>query len=89
MTGSKTPQSQTVSDYVNAEPEEDDADSTYVPDEKTLHDVEETEADGAESEGDYVDAAESTALALFLTFFGGLGELASAALGAEVAGPQE
>lgn len=89
VTGSKTPQSQTVSDYVNAEPEEEDADSTYVPDEKTQHDVEETEADGAESEGDYVEAAESTALALFLTFFGGLGELASAALGAEVAGPQE
>ncbi|KAF2622480.1 hypothetical protein BU25DRAFT_402482 [Macroventuria anomochaeta] len=69
-------------------PEEDDADDTYVPDEKTHHEIQETEADGASTD-DYVEAAESTALAIFLTFLGGLGQLASAALGAEVAGPQE
>ncbi|UPX16694.1 uncharacterized protein EKO05_0007082 [Ascochyta rabiei] len=89
VTGAKTPQSQTVQAFADAHPEDSDADSTYLPDEKTQHDVEQTEVDGLETEGDYADAAESTALALFLTFFGGLGQLASAALGAEVAGPLE
>jgi hypothetical protein len=89
VTGTKTPGSQTIDDFTAAEPEDDDADATYVPDEKTLQEIQQTEFDGAETEGDYAEAAESTGLALFLTFFGGLGQLASAALGAEVAGPQE
>lgn len=87
-TGSPTPQSQTINDFARAEPEDDPNDKTYVPDEKTHHEIQETEADGAGSD-DYVEAAESTGLALFLTFLGGVGQLASAALGAEVAGPQE
>ncbi|KAJ4376529.1 hypothetical protein N0V86_006642 [Didymella sp. IMI 355093] len=86
ITGSPTPQSQTVDDFAQEEPEDDVNDRTYVPDEKTHHEIQETEADGAGSD-DYVEAAESTGLALFLTFLGGVGQLASAALGAEVAGP--
>ena len=93
LTDTKTPQSQTVHDLANHDPQDADdddaADPTYLPDAATRRDLEETEADAAPSEADYVDAAESTALALFLAFFGGLGQLASAALGAEVAGPRE
>ncbi|KAL1598208.1 hypothetical protein SLS59_006892 [Nothophoma quercina] len=90
VTGTKTPASQTINDLpASAEDDDDDNDSTYVPDADTQHQIEQTEFDGAETEGDYAEAAESTGLALFLTFFGGLGQLASAALGAEVAGPQQ
>lgn len=66
-----------------------DADSTYQPSEQTRQAVEETEADGAIIDGDLVHAGESTALALFLTFAGGVGQLASGVLGAEVTGPRE
>ncbi|KAJ4987121.1 hypothetical protein SVAN01_07409 [Stagonosporopsis vannaccii] len=93
VTGSPTPQSQTINTLPTASddnehgppPESEAADPTYVPDPQTQFELQETEADGAASD-DYFDAAESTALALFLTFLGGLGQLASAALGAEVAG---
>ncbi|KAF2995258.1 hypothetical protein E8E13_003675 [Curvularia kusanoi] len=90
VTGEKTPGSQTIAEYPTQEDSDldDAADKTYVPDPQTLHEVQETEADGAGSD-DYFEAAESTGLALFLSFLGGLGQLASAALGAEVAGPQE
>lgn len=64
------------------------ADSTYQPTETTRRDIAETEADGATT-SDFVHGGESTALALFLTFVGGLGQLASGTLGAEVTGPQE
>jgi hypothetical protein len=47
------------------------------------------ETDGTQSDGDFVHAGEATAVALFLAFFGGLGQLASGALGAEVTGPRE
>ncbi|KAF1922468.1 uncharacterized protein M421DRAFT_426867 [Didymella exigua CBS 183.55] len=108
VTGSPTPQSQTVHDLAGAEPDgeahdathvpddeahdatyvpDDEAhDATYVPDETTRRAVQETEADGAVSADDYVEAAESTGVALFLAFLGGAGQLASAALGAEVRG---
>ncbi|KAF9695657.1 hypothetical protein EKO04_006364 [Ascochyta lentis] len=92
VTGTKTPQSQDIHSLADASPEDassSDVDATFVPDEKTQRQVEETEVDGRETEGEYADAAESTAVALFLTFCGGLGQLASAALGAEVRGPEE
>ncbi|KAL6705583.1 hypothetical protein ACN47E_006530 [Coniothyrium glycines] len=66
-----------------------DADSTYQPDEETRRAIAATEADGALTDGDIVHAGESTALAMFLTFAGGLGQLASSVLGAEVSGPHE
>lgn len=97
LTGEKTPNSQSITDLaaqdldnlntLNSD-DDDEQDSTYVPDAQTHHEVQETEADGAHGD-DYFEAAESTALAMFLAFFGGLGQLASAALGAEVAGPVE
>ncbi|KAH3943904.1 hypothetical protein HBH70_152610 [Parastagonospora nodorum] len=66
-----------------------DVDSTYQPSSTTKREVAETETDGTHSEQDLVQSAESTALALFLTFAGGLGQLAAGALGAEVTGPRE
>lgn len=66
---------------------ESDADSTYQPSEKTRLAIAETESDGATTVGDVAHAGESTALALFLAFAGGLGQLAAGALGAEVSGP--
>lgn len=68
---------------------ESDVDSTYQPSENTKRAIAETEADGATTIGDVAHAGESTALALFLTFAGGLGQLAAGALGAEVTGPRE
>jgi hypothetical protein len=65
------------------------ADSAYQPSSKTRREVAETEADGATTAADLVHSGESTALALFLAFAGGLGQLASGALGAEITGPQE
>ncbi|KAF2845934.1 hypothetical protein T440DRAFT_472240 [Plenodomus tracheiphilus IPT5] len=67
--------------------EDSDGDSTYQPSEDTRRAVAETEADGAMVDGDVVHAGESTALALFLAMIGGVGQLASAVLGAEVTGP--
>lgn len=67
---------------------ESDADSAYQPSSTTKREVAETEADGATA-ADLVQSGEATALALFLTFAGGLGSLAAGALGAEVTGPQE
>jgi len=63
------------------------ADSTYEPTETTKRDVAETESDGAIT-SDFVHGGESAAFGLFLTFLGGLGQLASSALGAEVSGPR-
>lgn len=68
---------------------ESDADSSYQPSATTKRDVAETETDGATIAGEIGHAGESTALALFLVFVGGLGQLAAGALGAEVAGPKE
>jgi hypothetical protein len=65
-----------------------EGDEEYQPSSKTQRAIAETEADGA-PELDLVHGGESTALALFLTFAGGLGALASSALGAEVTGPRE
>ncbi|KAH8728170.1 hypothetical protein GQ44DRAFT_724696 [Phaeosphaeriaceae sp. PMI808] len=66
-----------------------EADSPYRPTSATLQEVSETEADGASAITDLAHGGESTALALFLMFVGGLGQLAAGALGAEVTGPQE
>ncbi|KAH7066939.1 hypothetical protein BKA63DRAFT_131349 [Paraphoma chrysanthemicola] len=63
--------------------------ATYQPSSSTKRAVEETEADGVATGSDLVESGESTALALFLAFAGGLGQLASGALGAEVSGPRE
>lgn len=68
---------------------ESDADSTYQPDEETKNAIAGTEADGALTDNDVVRAGEATALAMFLAFVGGLGQLASGVLGAEVSGPRE
>jgi len=64
-------------------------DSAYEPTAATKRDVAEIEADGVTAAPDLVHGGESTALALFLTFVGGMGQVASAALGAEVTGPME
>jgi hypothetical protein len=66
-----------------------DADSAYQPDLQTKQEVAETEADGVSTAADLVHGGESTALAMFLAFAGGLGQLAASALGAEVTGPRE
>ncbi|KAH7406990.1 hypothetical protein DE146DRAFT_415777 [Phaeosphaeria sp. MPI-PUGE-AT-0046c] len=79
----------TVSHNASGAHYESDADSAYQPSSTTKREVAETEADGATSAADLVQSGESTALALFLTFAGGLGHLAAGALGAEVTGPQE
>jgi hypothetical protein len=66
-----------------------DTDTTYQPSSTTKREIAETEADGTTSAADLVHSGESTALALFLAFAGGLGQLAASALGAEVTGPRE
>ncbi len=66
-----------------------DPDATYQPSEQTKRAVQQMESDGSASEGDVVHAGESTALAMFLVFFGGLGQLAAGTLGAEVTGPRD
>lgn len=62
-------------------------DATYQATEETRRAVQAMEADGSAPESDLVSAGEATALAMFLAFVGGLGQLASGTLGAEVAGP--
>jgi hypothetical protein len=66
-----------------------DPDATYRPSAQTKQAVQEMESDGSASESDLVHAGESTALAMFLVFFGGLGQLAAGTLGAEVTGPRD
>ena len=66
-----------------------DPDATYQPSAETKRAVEQMEADGSSADIDLVSAGESTALALFLAFFGGLGQLAAGTLGAEVTGPRD
>ncbi|KAF2657657.1 hypothetical protein K491DRAFT_594607 [Lophiostoma macrostomum CBS 122681] len=61
-----------------------DAEDAYEPTTQTRRAVEETETDGAPVEEDFIAGGESTALALFLFFTGGLGQLAAGSLGAEV-----
>jgi hypothetical protein len=82
-------ESTTISRKPHGTTYESDMDSTYQPNPKTKQEVTETEADGATSATDLVHSGESTALALFLAFAGGLGQLAAGALGAEVTGPKE
>jgi hypothetical protein len=65
------------------------SDAAYEPTAATKRDVAEIEADGVTAAADLVHGGESTALALFLTFLGGVGQVASSALGAEVTGPME
>ena len=65
---------------------ESDMEDAYQPSDETKRAVAETEADGAQAVADIAHAGESTALALFLMFAGGLGQLAASALGAEVTG---
>lgn len=67
--------------------DDSDGDSTYQPPGDTRRAVAETEADGTMADGDMMHAGESTALAMFLAMLGGVGQLASAVLGAEVTGP--
>jgi hypothetical protein len=66
-----------------------DADAVYQPDAETKREVAEIEADGTSTAADLVHGGESTALAMFLAFAGGLGQLAAGTLGAEVTGPRE
>jgi hypothetical protein len=67
----------------------DEPDATYQPPEETKRAVEAMESDGSTPENDVVSAGESTALALFLAFLGGLGQVAAGTLGAEVTGPRD
>jgi len=66
-----------------------DPDATYQPTEQTKRAIQGMDSDGSAPEGDLVHAGESTALAMFLVFFGGLGQLAAGTLGAEVTGPRD
>jgi hypothetical protein len=63
---------------------ESEAENTYEPPESTKQAVAQTESDGATTAEDLIHGGEATALALCLTFLGGLGQLASSVLGAEV-----
>ena len=66
-------------DFSDAEP-----DDAYVPDAAAQRDLEQTETDGEHLTDDVAGPAESTALALFLGFLGGLGQMCTSVLGAEV-----
>ncbi|KAL1598602.1 hypothetical protein SLS60_007742 [Paraconiothyrium brasiliense] len=61
-----------------------DADDVYEPSAATKRDLDQTETDGEHITDDIVGPAESTALALFMGFFGGLGQVSASVLGAEV-----
>jgi hypothetical protein len=74
---------------LDSDAESTTADATYQPSAEVKREVAETEADGVTTGSDLIEAGESTALALFLAFAGGLGQLAAGALGAEVTGPRE
>lgn len=63
---------------------ESDAEETYDPPESTKKALEQTESDGATPAEDLIHGGEATALALCLTFIGGLGQLAASVLGAEI-----
>lgn len=63
-------------------------DMAYQPSESTKRAVDGTEADGATTQ-DLIEGGESTALGMFLGLLGGLGQLASSTLGAEITGPRE
>ncbi|KAL5117977.1 hypothetical protein ACEQ8H_004122 [Pleosporales sp. CAS-2024a] len=66
------------------------AESTFHPNPSTQKQVAEMHTDGPlTAAADLVHSQESTALALFLVFVGGLGQLAASALGADVTGPRE
>lgn len=67
----------TRSDY------ESEAEDSYEPTTAAKEAVNHTETDGATITEDLVHSGESTALALFLAFAGGLGQLAAGVLGAE------
>ncbi|KAF2799715.1 hypothetical protein K505DRAFT_321021 [Melanomma pulvis-pyrius CBS 109.77] len=68
---------------------ESEAESSYEPSTEAKKEVDRTETDGATVTEDLVHSGESTALALFLAFAGGLGQLAAGVLGAEVTGTAE
>jgi hypothetical protein len=68
----------TRSDY------ESDAEESYDPPESTKQALAQTESDGATAAEDLIHGGEATALALCLTFLGGLGQLAASVLGAEI-----
>lgn len=74
----------------SVESEEDDvgADATYMPSAETQRAWEHTEVDkaGVQTEEDLLEGGESTALALLIALFGGLGQLAASVLGAEITG---
>ncbi|KAJ4360158.1 uncharacterized protein N0V89_000718 [Didymosphaeria variabile] len=61
-----------------------DADDVYEPSAAAKRDLDQTETDGEHITDDIVGPAESTALALFLGFLGGLGQVSASVLGAEV-----
>jgi hypothetical protein len=61
-----------------------DPDDAYVPSAAAKRDVDQMETDGEIITDDLVGPAESTALALFLGFVGGLGQVSASVLGAEV-----
>lgn len=61
-----------------------DPDDAYEPSAAAKRDVDQTETDGEHITDDLVGPSESTALALFLGFFGGLGQVSASVLGAEV-----
>lgn len=63
---------------------ESDAEEPYEPPTHVVDEIRQTEIDGTFDTDHIVGASESTALALFLAFLGGFGQLAAGVLGAEV-----
>lgn len=61
-----------------------DPDDAFEPTPAAKRDVDQMETDGEHITDDLVGPAESTALALFLGFLGGLGQVSASVLGAEV-----
>jgi hypothetical protein len=61
-----------------------DPDDAYEPTAAAKRDVDQMETDGENITDDLVGPSESTALALFLGFIGGLGQVSASVLGAEV-----
>jgi hypothetical protein len=63
---------------------ESEAEETYEPPNSAKKALAEIESDGATTSEDLVHGGEATALAMFMAFVGGLGQLAASVLGAEV-----
>ncbi|KAF2183772.1 hypothetical protein K469DRAFT_689896 [Zopfia rhizophila CBS 207.26] len=61
-----------------------DREDSFEPPAQAAKEVTQTESDGSSTQEDVVGGGESAALALFLSFVGGIGQLTASVLGAEV-----